>query len=129
MKRYPCRSRLTISYKWAKDGSCHIFVNLQHYVKHVLYYDVRMPPEALQMIQDLAEWSTPAAMAVKIQLVYPQVTTKQIHAAWRELSQTFWQQDDEQLHLQKSFWPNTATALTFLNWWGYLRGLRCLHGG
>lgn len=56
-----------------------------------------MPPEALQMIQDLAEWSTPVAMAVKIQLVYPQVTTKQIHAAWREVSQTFWQRDDEQL--------------------------------
>jgi len=56
-----------------------------------------MPPEALQMVQDLAEWSTPAAMAVKIQLVYPLVTTNQIHAAWREVSQTYWRRDDEQL--------------------------------
>ena len=56
-----------------------------------------MPPEALQMIQEQAEWSTPAAMAGKIQLVYPQVTTKQIHAVWRELSQAFWRRDDAQL--------------------------------
>jgi len=56
-----------------------------------------MPPEALQMVQDLAKWSTTATMAVKIQLVYPQVTMKEIHMAWKELSQTYWQQDDEQL--------------------------------
>ena len=49
-----------------------------------------MPPEALQMVQEQAEWSTPAAIAGKIQLAYPQVTTNQIHAAWRELSQAFW---------------------------------------
>ena len=49
------------------------------------------------MVQDLAEWSTPATMAVKIQLAHPQVTTKQIHMAWRELSQTYWRRDDDQL--------------------------------
>lgn len=49
------------------------------------------------MIQEQAEWSTPAAMASKIQSLYPQVTTKQIHAAWRELSQSFWRRDDNQL--------------------------------
>ena len=49
------------------------------------------------MIQEQAEWLTPAAMASKIQLVYPQVTTKQIHAAWREISQAYWRRDDAQL--------------------------------
>lgn len=56
-----------------------------------------MPPEALQTIHEQAEWSTPAAMATKIQLIYPQVTTMQIHAAWRKLSQQYWRRDKMQL--------------------------------
>ena len=97
MKRYPCKSHLTITYKQIRDGGHDIFVNLRHHVKHVLYVDVGMPPEALQMIEEQAEWSTPAAMASKIQSIYPQVTMKQIHAAWRELSQAYWRHDDKQL--------------------------------
>jgi hypothetical protein len=88
---------MSITYRPDEDDTCNITVKLQHHIKHVLYIDVRMPPEALQMIQDQAEWSTPAAMSVKIQLIYSQVTTKQIHAAWRELSQQYWRRDDEQL--------------------------------
>jgi hypothetical protein len=56
-----------------------------------------MPPEALQIIQEQAEWLTPGAMAAKIQSAYPQVTTSQIHAAWREQSKTYWRRDDDQL--------------------------------
>lgn len=74
-----------------------MLIYLQHHVKHVLYVDVGMPPEALQMIQEQAEWSTPSQLAIKIQSQYPQVTTKQIHSAWRGLSQEFWHRDDEQL--------------------------------
>ena len=40
-------------------------------------------------------------MAAKIQSIYPQITTKQIHKAaikaWRELSQAHWHWDDAQL--------------------------------
>jgi len=88
---------MSITYRKDKDGTYHITVNLQHHIKHVLYVDVRMPPEALQMIQEQAEWLTPAAMATKIQSIYPQVTTMQIHAAWRELSQQYWHRDKMQL--------------------------------
>jgi len=49
------------------------------------------------MSQEQAEWSTPTAMAPKIQSIYPQVTTMKIHAAWRELSQQFWHHDKMQL--------------------------------
>ena len=93
MKRYPCRSHLIITYK-QKIDSGHITISLRH---HVLYVDVGMPPEALQMIQEQAEWSTPAAMASKIQSLYPKVMMKQIHAAWRELGQVYWHCDDAQL--------------------------------
>jgi hypothetical protein len=72
-------------------------INLEHHVKHVLYVDVTMPPTALQMIEEQAEWSTPATMAAKIQSIHPQVTMKQIHAAWRGLSQVHWHRDDAQL--------------------------------
>jgi hypothetical protein len=88
---------MSITYRQDKDGTYHITVKLQHHIKHVLYVDVCMPPEALQMIQEQAEWSTPAAMATKIQSIYPQVTTMQIHAAWRELSQQYWHHDKMQL--------------------------------
>jgi hypothetical protein len=36
-------------------------------------------------------------MATKIQSIYPQVTTMQIHAAWRELSKQYWHHDEMQL--------------------------------
>lgn len=93
MKRYPCESRLLITCRQNKTG-LHVVINLKHHVKHVLYVDVGMPPEALQMIEEQAEWSTPAVMAAKIQSIYPQITTKQIYAAWRELSQAHWRRDD-----------------------------------
>ena len=88
-----------------------------------------MPPEALQMIQDLAEWSTPVAMAVKIQLVYPQVTTKQIHAAWRELSQTFWQRDDEQLLSAKKLLAEYSDSIDVFELVGLPEGVEMLAWG
>jgi hypothetical protein len=88
---------MSITYRRDKDSTYHITVNLQHHIKHVLYVDVGMPPEALQTIQEQAEWSTPAAMATKLQSTYPQVTTMQINAAWRKLSQQYCRRDKMQL--------------------------------
>jgi len=48
----------------------HVVINLKHHVKHLLYVDVGMAPEGLQMIEEQAEWSTPAVMAAKIQSMY-----------------------------------------------------------
>ena len=56
-----------------------------------------MPAEALQIIQEEAEWSTPFAMTMKIQSIHPHVTTNQIHTAWREQSKVHWLHDEEQL--------------------------------
>lgn len=97
MKRYPCKSVMTVTYKRNKVGGQDIFVRLQHHFSHVFYSDVQMPPEVLQNIQEQAEWSTPSVMAAKIQSAYPQVTTNQINAAWRELSKAYWRRDDDQL--------------------------------
>ena len=61
-----------------------------------------MPLEALQIIREQAEWSTPSAMATKVQAAYPHVTTSQIHSAWRELSETYWRREDAQLPSAKT---------------------------
>jgi len=111
MKRYHCRSAMSVKYKRNKNAGYDIFINLQHHVHHVLYDDIRMPPEALQMIQEQAEWSTPAAM------VYGGSSVK--------LS------GDEMMpncHQPRSFWLNSVTTLTFSNQSGYRMVWRCLHG-
>ena len=55
MKRYPCKS----ARRQNKNGGHDIFIKLQHHDNHVLYTDVGMPAEVLQIIQEEAEWSTP----------------------------------------------------------------------
>jgi hypothetical protein len=56
-----------------------------------------MPPEAVAMIREILEWSTPNSLTPKIQAVYPAVTSKQVHAAWTEMSETLWKRDPLQL--------------------------------
>ena len=97
MKRYPCQSTLLVTYRRNKNGKKDIFIWLQHHVSHVAYSDVQMPPEALQIIREQAEWLRPSVMATKIQVTYPHITTGQINSAWRELSKTYWQREDAQL--------------------------------
>ena len=106
-----------------------MLIYVQHHVKHVLYVDVGMPPEALQMIQEQAEWSTPAEMATKIQSVYPQVTTKQIHAAWRGLSQEYWRRDDIQLISAKKLLAKYGDAVDIFDLVGVLDGVEILAWG
>lgn len=106
-----------------------MLIYVQHHVKHVLYVDVGMPPEALQMIQEQAEWSTPAEMATKIQSVYPQVTTKQIHAAWRGLSQEYWRRDDIQLISAKKLLAEYGDAVDIFDLVGVLDGVEILAWG
>lgn len=84
-----------------RPGSPYIIITLHHHVKHVDYVDVSMPPEAMQMIQEHVEWLTPSAMATKVWLAYPNLTTAQIYNAWRALSQNFWWHAKEQLESAK----------------------------
>jgi hypothetical protein len=64
-----------------------ITIHLQHHEKHTPYYDVSMPLEALEMIRDNLQHCTPVAMVGKVQALYANVTAKQIHAAWTEMSE------------------------------------------
>lgn len=97
MHCYNCHSCLWISCHEGDDPSSRqITINLQHHEPHTPYYDVAMPPKAAIIIQDL-EWTTPNAMVPKIQVLFPTVTTTQIHSAWSIMSKVLWKRDDLQL--------------------------------
>lgn len=100
MKRFPCRSQLSISCRHIKheesdDGL--VTVRLEHHHQHVHYVDVSMPADALQMIRDNLEWLTPTAMVTKVHAAFPNVTRLQIHTTWSEMSEVFWRREKEQL--------------------------------
>jgi hypothetical protein len=96
MKRYPCQSHLSVTYGEKKGGNAYINIRLHHHFKHVHYVDVAMPPEAMQMVNEQAEWVMPSDLATKVRLAYPQVSTAQVYNAWKAVSETYWQRD----HLQ-----------------------------
>ena len=99
MHQYDCDSCLIVLCQMANSGSTNriVQVKLQHFDDHVLYYDVKMPPEAAAMIHENLEWSTPVSLVPKIQAAHPHVTANQIHAAWTGMSETLWKQDQYQL--------------------------------
>ena len=99
MHHFECGSSLNITcQKVDKEASKRIVViNLQHNINHTPYYDVAMPPEALKIIQNSIEWSTPVSLVAKIQSMYPNVSSKQIHLAWSAMSKTIWKKDEQQL--------------------------------
>ncbi|KAJ7209460.1 hypothetical protein C8J57DRAFT_1484274 [Mycena rebaudengoi] len=86
MKRYPCQSSLNIS--CCNDGSkTAVRIRLHHHESHVHYYDVALPPQAVAIIREKLEWSTPNEM----------VTSNQIHRAWSQMSEMLWKCDTLQL--------------------------------
>ena len=74
-----------------------VSVRIQHHKRHLPYYDVAMPPEAADIICENMEWTTPVSIIPKVQAAYPQVTGKQVHWAWTEMSEVLWKRDHMQL--------------------------------
>ena len=97
MKRYKCWSQLLISCHETEGSLLKVSVLIEHCIRHVDYLDVWMPDGATEMIHDQADWVTPVALVPKVQASFPQVTALQIHAAWQQMSQIFWRQDNVQL--------------------------------
>jgi hypothetical protein len=65
-----------------------VTVQLHHHKNHQPYYDVALPPNAADMICENLEWSTLVSITLKVQALYPQVTPKQVHFAWTQMSET-----------------------------------------
>jgi hypothetical protein len=71
---------------------------------HVHYYDVAMPSEAVAIIWEILEWTTPNSMVGKVRERFPHVTSGQIHRAWTDMSEMLWKRDSAQL-------PSATTLL------------------
>jgi hypothetical protein len=74
-----------------------ITIILRHHDNHVLYYDVDMPEGASDIIRKSLEWTTPVALVLRIQALYPNVSANQVHTAWTKMSKTLWRKDERQL--------------------------------
>lgn len=100
MKRFPCRSALTISCCNRMGNQINartLSIRMRHHDAHVPYYDVAMPSDATQIIRDQLEWSSPSSLAPKIQALYPRITASQVHFAWTKMSEILWKKDSDQL--------------------------------
>ena len=64
---------------------------------HKQYFDVEMLLGAVDIICDNLEWSTPVSLTPQVQAIYPNMTGKQVHRAWTEMSETLWKRDHLQL--------------------------------
>ena len=88
MKRYACQSNLIVTCVKGESPSTQIMsIWIQH---HHPYRDVTMPPEVADITHENLEWTTPVSIIPKVQAAYPQVTGKQVHHAWTEMSEVLW---------------------------------------
>ncbi|KAI6004988.1 hypothetical protein EDC04DRAFT_2908091 [Pisolithus marmoratus] len=100
MKRFSCTSSLTVSCCYRQGnrvGQQTVSVKIRHLKAHIPYYDVMMPPDAIQIIHDDLEWSAPSALVPKIRALYPHLTASQVHFAWTRMSEILWKKDTNQL--------------------------------
>lgn len=100
MHRYECKSKLNISCRTntSNGGQRHtITIWLEHHKRHTPYYDVKLPLEAVEMIREDLDWTTPNEMVRKVHGKYPAVSTKQVHKAWTTMSETLWKRNTEQI--------------------------------
>ena len=72
-------------------------IQIQHHKRHNPYYDIAMPHEAANIIHENLEWTTLVSIIPKVQAAYPQITGKQVHWAWTEMSEVLWKHNHMQL--------------------------------
>lgn len=95
MDRFECNGQLNIRIKPSEDGRhphTLVHVTLKHERKHVGYYDVSMPPEAVDMIRNFLSVS-PTEIAAKVTSAHPHLVPKQVYRFWTKLSVELWQHD------------------------------------
>jgi hypothetical protein len=102
MERFACHSQLKIGSQAADQPGYRKITILLNHQNHKPYYDVTMPPEAIALIRENLEWTTPVSMVAQIQALYPNVTPSQIHRAWTDMSETLWKREKDQLSSAKT---------------------------
>lgn len=84
-----------------ETGRTTLSIRAAHNIKHVPYYDVKMPAAALDIIRDNLEDSTPVSLTPRIKKRFPQVTAQQVHKAWTEMSEMLWKRAKDPMELAK----------------------------
>nr|GAT51701.1 predicted protein [Mycena chlorophos] len=99
MDRFPCKSRLKISYHRGGDESNppSLLINLRHAIRHIVYRDTSMPAEAIELIRDADDSLTPTEVAVKVQDRFKDVSRGQVFNIWREKMEAWYRRADDQL--------------------------------
>lgn len=97
MMRFPCQSSLSISCRSETTETKVIRVLLRHEATHKPYYDVSMPTEAMAIIKENLEHSTPGTLLARIQTLYPSVTATQVHSTWTSMSEMYWKKAKDPL--------------------------------
>jgi hypothetical protein len=98
MTQYNCKSKLIVLCAARGPTGTHtVMVHLHHHKNHQLYYNVTLPSNAAALVRENLKWSTPVSITPKIQVLHLQVTAKQVHRAWTEMSETLWKRDKMQL--------------------------------
>ena len=137
MNRYKCQSCLIVLYiKGSSNHERKVSVQIKHHERHEDYYDVSMPSGAADIIHENIVWSTPVSIILKVQAVYPQVTGKQIHKAWTQMSEILWKQDKAQLPSARVLLAESSDNIDVFEvapgvqqlCWGMKKILEGLHG-
>jgi hypothetical protein len=98
LQRFDCQSKLAVACMPGRyPGTRLVTIHIEHHEKHKPYFDVEMPPEAVDIVRDNLEWSTPVSITPRVQALYPNITGKQVHKAWTEMSEMLWKRDQLQL--------------------------------
>jgi len=88
LQRFECQSKLLITCTTEEVQTLHVI--LSHTQNHTPYFDVSIPPKAIDIIHDNIDWALPNDLIGKIQLLHPQVTAKQITTVWTKFTQNSW---------------------------------------
>ncbi|KAG8832114.1 hypothetical protein FRC17_002022 [Serendipita sp. 399] len=98
METYECRSKLSIRVYHQDDNMRRVHIHLEHYANHPQYYDIDLPPAALEIVQKY-QWANPAHVAQQIrsQKEWQHIKTYQIRHVWRKLSEKNWRLNEDQL--------------------------------
>jgi len=92
MRRFNCRSELLITCT-NTEGIESLRVILLHSQHHTPYFDVSIPPEAIDIIRDNIDWALPNDIVGKVQSQFQHVTAKQITTIWTKFAQGSWKRN------------------------------------
>lgn len=118
MKHFDCHSTLVVSCCQRAPDSIDqrtLSIHLEHHDSHTPYFDVAMPAEAAEIIRDNLEWSIPSTLVPRIRRLFPNVTSKQVHATWSQMSQILWKKDENQLTSAKLLLEEFAEDVDIFN--------------